>query len=171
MRMLRAFIRIMDTVSEKLGNMLSILIPVMVAVLVIEVVARYAFQSPTVWAHETSIFLYGYCGMLAGAYTLKHRGHINVDIVYSRLSPRTKAILDVLTGLLFFLMVGLIIHQGWEMGMKSLVMHEHTSSPWGPPLAHFRLVIPVGAFLLMLQGIANWVRKLYLAVTNRELTI
>lgn len=169
--MLRAFIRIIDTVSEKLGNMLSILIPAMVVVLAIEVVARYAFQSPTVWAHETSIFLYGYCGMLAGAYTLKHRGHINVDILYSRLSPRKKAILNVLTGFLFFLMVGLVIYQGWKMGMKSLVMHEHTSSPWAPPLAHFRLVIPVGAFLLLLQGIANWIRNLYLAITNRELTV
>jgi len=171
MRMLRSIIRTVDTISERLGKILSFLIFGMTAVLVYEVVVRYAFNAPTIWAHETSIFFWGYCGVLAGAYTLKHHAHINVDILYSRLSPRREAILDVVTGFLFLFIIALIIYEGWKMGMVALATHEHSPTPWSPPIAHFKLVLPVGATLLLVQGLANWVRSLYLAVTNKELSV
>lgn len=171
MRTLRSFIRTVDEISERLGKILSFLILGMVAVLVYEVVARYGFHAPTIWAHETSIFFWGYCGILAGAYTLRHHAHINVDILYSRLSLRARAILDVVTGLLFFFIMVLIIYEGWKMGMTAVARHEHTGTIWGPPLAHFKLVLPVGAFLLLVQGIANWIRSLYLALTDKDLIL
>jgi len=171
MRMLRSFILTVDATSERLGKILSFLIFGMTAVLVYEVVVRYAFNAPTVWAHETGIFFWGYCGILAGAYTLKHHAHINVDILYSRLSPRVRAILDVVTGLLFFFIMGLIIYEGWKMGTASLAIHERSPTPWSPPVAHFKLVLPIGAFLLLVQGLANWIRSLHLALTNKELML
>jgi len=171
MRMLRLFVRPIDTLSEWSGRLVSILIPLTVAVITYEVVVRYAFRAPTIWAHETSIFLLGYCGMLAGAYVLKRNEHIRVDIVYGRLSPRTRAILDLITSPLFFFIMALIIYEGLKAGMLSLRINEHTASAWGPPLAHFRLIIPAGAFLLFLQAIPNWIRNLYLAIKNTELPI
>lgn len=169
MRMLRSFIYITGLISEWSGRAVSVLIPAMAAALVFEVVARYVFDSPTVWAHETSIFMFGYAGTLAGAYVLKYRAHISVDVVYARLSPRVKAILDSITALIFFCAVGLVIYKGWGSAMFALATDAHSSSTWGPPLAHFRFVIPVGGFLLILQGISNWLRDLYFAITNKEL--
>jgi TRAP-type mannitol/chloroaromatic compound transport system permease small subunit len=171
MRTLGSFIRIVDLISEWSGRIVSVLIPCMAAVLVFEVISRYAFDSPTAWAHETSIFMFGYCGALAGAYVLKYKSHVNVDVIYSRLSPRVKAILDLITALIFFYFIGLVIFKGWETAWTALVMNQHSSSSWGPPVAHFRFVIPVAGFLIILQGLANWLRNLYFAIKNRELVI
>lgn len=171
MRALKSFIYIVDLTSEWSGRVVSVLIPCMAAVLVFEVVARYAFNAPTAWAHETSIFMFGYCGALAGAYVLKYRAHVNVDVIYSRLSPRAKAIVDLITALIFFYFIGLVIYKGWETAMTALVMNYHSSSNWGPPMAHFRFVIPVAGFLLILQGMASWLRNLYFAIKNRELIV
>jgi len=171
MRALRSFINIVDFMSEWSGRIVSVLIPCMAAVLVFEVVARYAFNAPTAWAHETSIFMFGYCGAFAGAYVLKYRAHVNVDVIYSRLSPRVKAILDSITALIFFYFVGLLVYKGWGTAVTALVINQHSASSWGPPVAHFRFVIPVAGFLLILQGLSSWLRDLYFAILNRELMV
>ena len=102
MRLFKVVLRAVDRLSEVIGLLVSVLMPAMVVVLTIEVVARYVFNSPTIWAYDTAIFMFGYTGLLGGAYALKNKEHINVDLIYARLSPRGKAVLDVITGLLFF---------------------------------------------------------------------
>ena len=121
------------------------------------------------WVYDMSIFMLGYCGLLSGGYVLKHKAHINVDIIYARLSPRWKAILDVLSGLVIFFMVILVIIYGWEAAMESIASHEATGTEWGPPVGHLKLMAAVGGFLLLIQAIANWIRSLYHAITDREL--
>ncbi len=155
--------------SEGIGLLVSVLMPAMVVVLAIEVVARYVFNRPTLWAYDTAIFMFGYTGLLGGAYALKRREHINVDLFYARLSPRGKAVLDVITGLLFFFFMALVVIYGWGTAIQAIEGGEATATLWGPPIGHFKLMIPIGAALLILQGLANWIRSLYLAATNKEL--
>jgi TRAP-type mannitol/chloroaromatic compound transport system permease small subunit len=162
-------IRIIDSISEKIGLAVSVLMPLMVAVLAFEVVSRYIFNAPTLWAYDLSVFMFGYTGLLAGAYVLKHKEHINVDLVYSRLSPRAKAGLDCITGLLIFFFTILVIYTGWEPAMEAFRLNEATNTEWAPPVGHFRLMAPIGAALLLMQGVANWIRSLHLVITGREL--
>jgi TRAP-type mannitol/chloroaromatic compound transport system permease small subunit len=169
MRFFNVLLRTVDRLSEAVGLLVSVLMPAMVVVLAIEVVARYVFDSPTLWAYDTAIFMFGYTGLLGGAYALKRKEHINVDLFYSRLSPRGKAVLDVLTGLLFFFFMTLVVVYGWTTAIEAIKGGEATATLWGPPIGHFKLMIPIGAALLILQGLANWIRSLYLAATNREL--
>jgi TRAP-type mannitol/chloroaromatic compound transport system permease small subunit len=169
MRLFKAVLRAVDRLSEGIGLLVSVLMPAMVVVLAIEVVARYVFNSPTLWAYDTAIFMFGYTGLLGGAYALKRREHINVDLFYARLSPRGKAVLDVITGLLFFFFMALVVIYGWGTAIDALEGGEATATLWGPPIGHFKLMIPIGAALLILQGLANWIRSLYLAATNKEL--
>lgn len=169
MRILALLLRGIDKLSEGIGLLVSVLMPAMVVVLAIEVIARYVFNSPTLWAYDTAIFMFGYTGLLAGAYALRRKEHINVDLIYVRLSQRGRAILDVLTGLLFFFFMALVVIYGWTAAAEAIEGGEATATLWGPPVGHFKLMIPVGAALLLLQGMANWIRSLYLAVTNTEL--
>jgi TRAP-type mannitol/chloroaromatic compound transport system permease small subunit len=169
MRLFKAVLRAVDRLSEGIGLLVSVLMPAMVVVLAIEVVARYVFNSPTLWAYDTAIFMFGYTGLLGGAYALKRKEHINVDLFYARLSPRGKAVLDVITGLLFFFFMALVVIYGWGTAIEALEGGEATATLWGPPIGHFKLMIPIGAALLILQGLANWIRSLYLAATNKEL--
>ena len=171
MRSIKILVRIIDTLSDQIGLGVSVLMPAMVAVLSIEVVARYVFNSPTRWAYDTAIFMFGYTGLLAGAHVL-HRGeHVNVDLIYIRLSPRSRAMLDVITGLLFFFFISLVIISSWGPAIEAIKTGEATATEWGPPVGHFKLMIPIGGALLLLQGLANWIRSLYRAITGRELDI
>ena len=169
MRLFKTVLRAVDRLSEGVGLLVSVLMPAMVVVLAIEVVARYVFNSPTLWAYDTAIFMFGYTGLLGGAYALKRKEHINVDLFYARLSPRGKAVLDVITGLLFFFFMALVVIYGWGTAIQAIEGGEATATLWGPPIGHFKLMIPIGAALLILQGLANWIRSLYLAATNKEL--
>jgi TRAP-type mannitol/chloroaromatic compound transport system permease small subunit len=158
-------------VSDFVGHSVSVLMPALVVVLTTEVICRYIFKSPTLWAFDVAIFMFGYVGLLSGAHVLKRREHINVDIVYSRFSPRGRAVLDTVSGLIFFFFIILVIVYGWRAAAVSLAAGDRTATEWAPPLGHFKLMIPVGAFLLFLQGLANWVQCLYLAVTGREMEL
>jgi len=92
---------------------------------------RYVFDKPTLFAHETGIYLYAFNGMMAGAWVLLHEEHVKMDALYGRLSPRTKAILDLITAPLFFYFCGLVLWQGWDMAYRSLTAFEHTPSEVG----------------------------------------
>ena len=171
MRALRFFIRTMDWVSDRLGLMLSVLLPTMVLILTYEVVARYFFKNPTVWAYDMAIFMFGYTGLLCGAHVLRRKEHISVDLVYERLSPRKRAILDSITSLLFFFFIVLVIIYSSKTAFFALKMGQKTATEWAPPVSHFKFMIPVGGFLLLLQGFANWIRSLYRAITDKELEV
>jgi TRAP-type mannitol/chloroaromatic compound transport system permease small subunit len=171
MNVVRLYIRSVDKITEIIGLSVSVLMPVMVIVLGIEVVARYGFGRPTIWAFDTSIFLFGYIGLLAGAHVHQLRSHINVDIIYAMFSPRGKAILDVLNGLLIFFFILLVILTTWEPAVEAIVNHETRSGEWAPPVGHFKLMIPVGASLVLLQQAANWIKSLYWMIKGKELTL
>jgi len=166
---LQFILRLIDRLSSFVGTAVSVLLPALTLVLTFEVVARYFFERPTIWAFDMAIFMFGYLGLLAGAYVLKEKEHINVDLIYGRFSPRGKAVLDVITGLLFFFFMTLVVAYGWKAAYSALSFGDHRPTEWGPPLGHFKLMIPLGALLLLLQGLANWIRNLYLAITGEEL--
>lgn len=168
MRVLRNFLYIIDTISEWIGKAVSVLPLAMVLVLSYEVVSRYVFNKPTIWAQDIVIFMFGYTGLLAGAYALKHGDHINVDFLYERLSPRKRAILDIFNGLLGFFFLILVIVMDWDPAINALANHQRTASDWAPPIGHFKLMIPIGGFLFLMQGLANWIRTLYFVVTKKE---
>jgi len=171
MRMIRFFIRSVDRANEIIAKAVSIMLVAMVATLAVEVFARYLLKRPTIWAYDMAIFMFGYCGLLAGAYVLKMNEHINVDLFYSKFSPRVRAIVESFTSLLFFFFILLVTFYGWESAWVAIQSGDRRPTEWGPPLGHYRLMIPLAGFLLFLQGLANWIRNIYLAITGKRMTI
>ncbi len=98
-----------DRLSELSGKGLSALIFAMIGILLIEVVLRYVFNRPTIWAHETTQQVFGAYAVLAGAYTLLHAQHAKVDIIYAAFSPRGRAIADCVTFLFTFVYLMVIL--------------------------------------------------------------
>jgi len=171
MQALKLCLRWIDRLSEISGLAVSVLIPAMMLVITYEVVLRYFFRSPTVWAFDTAIFMFGYIGLIAGAYALKHGAHVNVDVFYVRLSPRGQAVIDSITLPLVLFFLILVLIQGGEAALDGIARGIRRPTEWGPPLGHFMLMIPIGAGLLILQAAANWIRALYFATTGRELEL
>lgn len=159
---------IIDKISTWSGKILSFLLLVMTAIVVFEVIMRYAFNAPTIWVNELSSYLLVAMGFLAGAWVLFNDEHVNVDIIRRRFSPRKGAIVDLVTYLFFFLFVGIMLWQGSRLTGQSIAWKEHSDSAWAPYLWPIKLTIPVGAGLILLQGLAKYIRIFRFAVTGKE---
>ncbi len=99
---MRSIIRVIDSISEWTGKTVRWVCLVLVVVVVYEVTARFVFNAPTLWAFETICMLLCTIGALGWAYTHRHHGHVRVDVLYTLLSPRGRAIIDVGGYLIFF---------------------------------------------------------------------
>lgn len=151
-----------DALSTATGWLAGWLIVPMTLAVTYEVVARYAFNAPTIWAYDTTYMLFSTQFMLAAAYTLLRGGHIRTDVFYERWSPRTRAIIDAVSYVLFFFPgMAFVLYAGsveawhaWEIGERS------DWSPWRPVIYPLKAVIPVTAALLLLQGFSELVKCL-----------
>lgn len=155
---LEKYLHYIDLVSEYSGKFISLLIIVLNLIIGYEVIARYVLNSPTIWVHELSGMLFGTYIVLGAAYILSIKGHVNMDLVYNRLSRRQQAFIDIITFGVFAAFCVALIFKGGERALYSIKIMEHSSSIWGPILFPIKMMLPIGAFLLFLQGIANLAR-------------
>jgi TRAP-type mannitol/chloroaromatic compound transport system permease small subunit len=169
MRWIRALVKGIDGFSTITANTIRWLVLIIMSITVYDVVLRYFFNDPTIWAYELSGLLLGPFWLLGGAYVLLHDGHVRLDILYRRFSPRKQAIIDLVTFTLLFFYCGLILIHGWDYFLFSFSRFEHSLTMWGPPIWPFKLVIVIGAALILLQGIAKYIRDLYMGITGRRL--
>jgi len=148
------------TVSEWSGRIVSIAVPVLIVTICYDVLMRYAFNAPTNWSFELSYMLGTAIISLGLPYVHYHSSHVRVDVVYSRLSPRGRLILDsVLTIVLFFPLVFIWTRIFAVNTWQSFVMQEISyDSLWYPMLWPFKLVIFIGFLLLLIQGAATFMR-------------
>ncbi len=166
--MKRALLAI-DVLSQWSGKIFSFLALAVVGVIAFEVVMRYGFNAPTIWAQETMQYLCGVLYMMGGAYALYAGEHVKVEVLHERFPPRIRALLDLITFPLFFLFCGTLLWLGGEFAWESVLLRETTFSGWAPPIYPIKLTIPLGAFLLLLQGLAKFVRDFKVAALGRTL--
>jgi TRAP-type mannitol/chloroaromatic compound transport system permease small subunit len=155
-------IRAVDRVSYWSGKAFAWLIVALTFVVSVEVFKRYILNAPTAWIFDLNNMLYGTLFMMCGAYTLAAAGHVRADFIYIYLRPRGQAALDLILYLLFFIpgILGLI-YAGADYAADSWKIGEHsTVTAEGPPVYHFKTVIPVAGILVMFQGLAEIVRCL-----------
>ena len=157
-------------INEWIGRVASFLILVIITVTLFEVVMRYIFDAPTVWAMETSGLLQMNYIMLGGGYTLLHRGHVRIDVVYARFSHRGQAIVDLtITAVLFFLFTGALLYFGTIfVSWKSFMIKEMSSSGiWYGQIWPFKQMVTIGTLLIMLQFVLLMIRDFRLVFATR----
>ena len=137
---------------------------------VYEVAMRYFFNKPTIWVWETNGLLLCVFVALGGGYTLLVRGHVKVDIVYSLFSTRVKAIIDLISSSFILIFLGLLLWQGTKMGLLSLHKFEHSQTMFRPPIYPVKLILVVGIFLFLLQGVADLVRYIHIVRTGKAVS-
>ena len=125
-----------------------------------EVFVRYVLNSPTVWAFDMMVQMYGALFLMAGAYALAQDAHVRGDVLYRLFSVKWQARLDFLLYIIFFFpgMLALFWY-GWEIASDSWRYKEVSwNSPARIQIYFFKTLIPVAGFLLMLQGVAEMMR-------------
>jgi len=157
-------IRGIEALSRVSGEFVAYWAVIAVYVYYYEVIARYIFNSPTNWAHESMFLLFGMQYLISGAYAYLNDSHVRVDVFYARLSDRRKAIADVLTSVFFFIFAGTLLATGWIFSMDSVSVMEVSFTEWAIQYWPVKLVIFLGAVLILLQGIAKLLRDLRIAV-------
>jgi TRAP-type mannitol/chloroaromatic compound transport system permease small subunit len=156
----QSFVRFVDRLSYWSGKAFAWLIVAATFVISVEVFKRYILNAPTAWIFDLNNMLYGTLFMMCGAYTLALGGHVRADFVYGRLSPRAQAALDLALYFLFFIPGILALsYAGYDYAEESWRIGEHsTVTAEGPPIYHFKSVIPIAGALVMVQGLAEVVR-------------
>lgn len=169
-RFVDTFIRLVDKISEYCSKAFAWLIIPMVGGLFYEVIARYVFTAPTVWAYDLTYMLYGTLFVMGSAYALSKNRHVRIDVFYQRFSPRWKGITDAcLYLLLFFPFVLVLLIKGIDYASHSWTIREASpAGAWRPPLYPLKTVLPVAMFVLLLQGAAQFVRCLRLAMGGKQ---
>ena len=151
-----------DVVSTFIGHLFAWSILLLTFAVSFEVFSRYALGAPTDWAFDASYILYGMLFIMAGAYALSRNAHVRGDFLYRVWSPKTQAWMDLVLYFLFFF-PGIIafIYSGYGFAAQSWFTHEHSAySPDGPPIYHYKTLIPVTGVFLLLQGVVEVVRCL-----------
>jgi len=151
-----------DRVSTFVGQAFAWSILLLTFAVSYEVFSRYVLGRPTEWAFDASYILYGTLFIMAGAYALSRNAHVRGDFLYRSWAPRTQAWMDLVLYFLFFF-PGIIafIYSGYGFAAQSWVTHEHSAySPAGPPIYHYKTIIPVTGVFLLLQGVVEVVRCL-----------
>src|SRR6267378_7415398 len=154
------FLHTIDGISTWVGKAVSWLIILLTAVVCIEVFKRYIMNAPTAWIFDVDNMMYGTLFMMCGAYTLAQNAHVRGDFLYSSMQPRMQASLDIVLYVVFFLPgIAALIYAGSEYAADSWRIGEHSNvTADGPPIYHFKSMIPLAGVLVMLQGIAEIVR-------------
>lgn len=163
MEVLRKIAKASDWFNEWVGLVFSWLIVPLVLLTVMEVIMRRFLGSPTIWSFETLNQIYGLHFMIVAAYGLKYGAHVSVDLFTHRMTPKRRAALDIFSYLIFFFpfcIVGIV--QGYRFAATSWGMREHSWSVFSPPLYPIKTVIMITFILLLIQGFAEVVKKIFL---------
>jgi TRAP-type mannitol/chloroaromatic compound transport system permease small subunit len=149
-----------DRVSTFVGQTFSWLALGLTVMISWEVFSRYFLDTPHSWAFDAMIMMYGAMFMMAGAYTLSKAGHVRGDVLYGFFEPRTQAGIDLVLYIIFFIPgVIALVWAGYIYAGESWAMREHSSiTADGPPLYHFKAIIPLAGAMLLVQGIVEILR-------------
>lgn len=171
MTLLKDFVKAVDAISEKTGRVIRWIAVPMIMALIYEVFARYVFHSPTIWSYEITYMIYGTHFIMGAAYTLKIKGHIRIDLVYMKFTPRWRALIDVIGYLvIFFPVMIVLIFASFDMAKEAYQIQEVSQfSPWQPVLWPFKSMLFIGFSLLLLQGVAEFIRSTSMVIWEEEL--
>ncbi len=154
------FLHLIDAFTTFIGKAAAWLIVGLMLLVCAEVIKRYLLNMPTAWIFDASNMLYGTLFMLCGAYALAQNAHVRGDFLYASMRPRTQATLDLILYFLFFFPgILALCYAGYSYAGDSWRILEHSNvTADGPPVYHFKSVIPIAGALVAVQGVAEVIR-------------
>jgi len=170
--MLKVLLKVLDmidTLNEYVGKVFRWAIVALALVMCYEVAVRYIFNNPTIWAFEISTALYAVTFMMCAAYALLYKAHVSIDIFYEMLETRGRAIFDIISSIIFFYpFMWVLFTKGIDFAAHSWMIREKTWSNFAMPLYPVKTMIPVFAFLLLLQGTVIFIRSILIVATGEN---
>lgn len=157
-----------DRLSGFTGHFVCYWSVIAVFVYYYEVLARYVFNSPTNWAHEAMFLMFGMQYLISGAFAYREDAHVRVDVLYSRLGVRARALVDIATSVFFFIFASALLWTSWTFMMDSIGVWEVSFTEWAIQYWPVKMMMTLGAVLITLQGVSKLLKDFaILARTGR----
>ncbi len=168
MNTIRRICSLIDALSEYAGKTVSWSIPIIIGITVYEVFMRYVLSEAVVFAYDTSWMLGAAVYVVALGWVSLRNEHIRVDVVYSKLSLPTRAVLDIILSLVLFLPLCFLLTKiAVAEAVSSVATGELSSvSYWRPPMWPFRVTIAVGLVILLMQEVVVLLRNAYFLLSG-----
>lgn len=163
---LRKFCQAVDALVMLCGKASAFLMPLLAFVVAFEVFSRYVLNSPTIWAFDLSLFLFGYLAALGGAYAQQKRAHINVDILYLSVRPKIRCVFNLISWSLGIFFLCLIVMMCFGKYEEAIEFDYRRQSEWAPPMFHFWIMMMIACALFIAQLIRDMLAELYFLLTG-----
>ena len=164
-------VRVIDKFTDTIGVWVAWLNVPLVLAVSYEVIARYAFDAPTLWSFDVTYMLYGTIFMLGAAYALHKGAHVRTDFFYEKWSAKTKGIVDSISYVVCFFpsLIMFLVASGSEAWYSYTISETSEQTPWQPILWPYKSVVPLTCVLLMIQGVSETIKSVYAWRTGVEL--
>jgi TRAP-type mannitol/chloroaromatic compound transport system permease small subunit len=155
--MLIKFCDNVDKLNDWTGRIAAFLIFPLCFFVFYEVISRYVFSSPTIWAWDVNVQLLGVLVAIGGGYALLHDSHVGVDVLVVNRSRKTRIVIELITYVFFFITIGLFLIVGIEQAWVATKTKEVDATFFAPPVYPLKIIIAVGFLLLLLQGVSKFI--------------
>lgn len=146
----------MDWLSLAISRICMILIAAVVGVMFYEVVLRYAFEAPTLWANELSLWLAGFVFLLSGLYAMQQRSHIRIYILYDMMPRTAQRACDVVSTVLIVLFAAALVYGGYGEAWAKLMRWETFGTAFDPPIpATLKPAVLIIVVFVAAQAVSN----------------
>jgi TRAP-type mannitol/chloroaromatic compound transport system permease small subunit len=161
MRLLLGLAKAIDALSEGVGRIIAWLTLLVALLSAGNALMRYGFSYSSNAYLEAQWYMFSLIFLLGGAYALRKNAHVRIDLVYGRLSQRTRAWIDLLGTLLFLVPMALgVLYLAWPWAMTSLAVRETSPDAGGLPRWPIKLALLLGFALLALQGLSELIKRI-----------
>ena len=157
------FVRAVDAMNYRIGRVAMYLFFVMGAILLYSTLSRIIFGVPINWVLEMSQFLLSAYYLLGGAYALQMDQHVRMDLIYSQLDARRRAITDAFTILFVIFYLVVLFGGGISSTNYAIQYNQKNYSAWSPVLWPIKVVMTAGVFLMLLQAISAFFKDVAIA--------
>ncbi len=156
---IKLFVKYVDAVNRVVGLIAMYLVYAMIGILFYSTISKNFFD-PSLWTLEMAQFAMVTYYLLGGGYSMQTGDHVRMDLLYSRWSDRTKAIVDAITVLFLFFYMVLLLFGGISSTRYAIQYGEESYSAWAPPMAPIKVIMCFGITLMLLQVIATLFKDL-----------
>ena len=157
------FVRTVDAMNYRIGRVAMYLFFVMGAILLYSTLSRIIFGVPINWVLEMSQFLLSAYYLVGGAYALQMDQHVRMDLFYSRLDARKRAVTDAFTILFVIFFLAVLLGGGISSTSYAIEYNQKNYTAWSPVLWPIKVVMTAGVFLMLLQCISTFIKDLAIA--------
>lgn len=160
---IKTYVRVVDAFNRRVGRIVMYGIFLLMGILLYSSISKSLFL-PAHWTLEMAQFVMAAYYLLGGAFSLQLDTHVRMDLLYGRWSPKTKAVVDVVTVLMLFVYLFFLLYGGVSSTTYALKFSETSYSAWSPYMAPIKIIMVIGIFMTFLQATSILIKDVAVAI-------